>query len=94
MYTVALLVLVGMVASFVSDLAFEKLPFIKRIPLLGEPSLFFVAVTILSVWLLDVSILGAFGAGATAQWIDIVGSGIAVAAFTRVVDAVMGYLEK
>jgi hypothetical protein len=94
MYTVALLILVGMVASFVSDLAFEKLPFVKRIPLLGEPSLFFVAVTILTVWLLDVSILGAFGAGATAQWIDIVGSGIAVAASTRVVDTALGYLEK
>jgi hypothetical protein len=87
MYTIALLVLVGFVAASVSSLALNLVPAIEKVPFLGKPEVFMTLVSILFVWLGDVSVLGAFGMGSSAQWVDVIGSGIAVAATYSVVQS-------
>lgn len=87
MYTIALLVLVGFVAASVSSLALNLLPAIEKVPFIGKPEVFMTLVSVLLVWLGDVSVLGAFGMGASAQWIDVIGSGIAVASTYSVVQS-------
>jgi len=92
MYTLALLVLIGLVASSVTGFVVDNVPALERIPVLGK-NLFLIA-SILIVWLTDVSILGSFGMGATDQWIDVVGSGIAVYSFAGITDAVVSYVQR
>jgi hypothetical protein len=55
---------------------------------------FFTLVSVLLVWLADVSILGTFGIGSSAQWIDIVGSGFAVAGVYTISQGVADYLNR
>ena len=94
MYTIALLVLVGIVAASVCTLALNLVPAIAKVPFIGRSEVILTLVSVLLVWLGDVSILGAFGMGASAQWIDIVGSGLAVAGAYTVTEAVTDYFNK
>lgn len=95
MYTIALVVLLGLVASVVLELVMENLPFVKRVPFFGDDAVLYVVLSVLLVWLTDTSVLGAFGMGATDRWIDVVGSGIAIAAVnTTFAHSVVTYLEK
>lgn len=94
MYTIALLVLFGFIAAGVADLVHTVFPNVVKVPVLGKPQVFFTLVSILLVWLADVSILGTFGIGADAQWIDIIGSGFAVAGFYTISQGVADYLNR
>jgi len=94
MYTLALAVLLGLVASQVTYFVLTNVPFLKSIPVLKNDDNWFVAASILLVWLTDISILGTFGMPATADWIDIVGSGLAVAGVANVTNAVVNYFDK
>lgn len=85
MYTVALALCIGFVAHFVQTELFALnersrygLP-IEKIPLLKDnEDLWGALFCVLAVWFTDVSILSKFGMGNTAQWVDVVGSGIVV----------------
>lgn len=94
MYTIALLVLFGFIAAGVSDLVHTAVPNVDKVPFIGKPQVFFTLVSVLLVWLADVSILGTFGIGSNAQWIDIVGSGFAVAGFYTISQRVSEYLGR
>lgn len=94
MYTLALAVLLGFVASQVTFFVLTNVPVLKSIPLLNDDDTWFIAASILLVWLTDTSILGTFGMGATAEWIDVVGSGLAVAGLANVSNAVVNWFDK
>lgn len=94
MYTIALLVLFGFIAAGVADIVSVVVPAVKKLPVLGQPVVFFTLVSVLLVWLADVSILGTFGIGSSAQWIDIVGSGFAVAGVYTISQGVADYLNR
>jgi len=94
MYTVALLVLMGLVTSSVVTLVADLVPAVNRIPVLGNPDRLFVLAAILLAWLGDVSILGAFGMNAGQAWIDVVGSGLAIAGFAGITNSVVSYLDR
>ena len=53
MYTVALLVLMGLVTSSVVTLVADLVPAVNRIPVLGNPDRLFVLAAILLAWLGD-----------------------------------------
>lgn len=94
MYTIALLVLVGLVTSSVVALVTDLVPALNRIPVLGNPDRLFVLAAILLAWLGDVSILGAFGMNAGQAWIDVVGSGLAIASFASITNSVVSYIDR
>lgn len=94
MYTIALAVLLGFVASQITYFVLTNVPELKKIPLLNNDDTWFIAASILVVWLTDTSILGAFGMGATTPWIDVVGSGLAVAGLANVSNAVVNWFDK
>ena len=60
MYTMALVILIGIVAQTVVSVANEHVPFLKRIPVLGKGEGWLIAASILLVWGMDISILGTF----------------------------------
>jgi hypothetical protein len=93
MYTIALLVLIGFVAAQLTNLAIDNLPFLGRIPVIGKGDNLFVVATILIVWLTDTSVLGTFGIGNTTQWIDVVGSGLAIVGSTNVLNSVVSKFD-
>lgn len=94
MYTVALLVLMGLVTSSVVTLVTDLVPAVNKLPVLGNQDRLFILAAILLAWLGDVSILGAFGMSAGQQWIDVVGSGLAIAGFAGVTNTVVNYLDR
>jgi hypothetical protein len=94
MYTIALVVLLGLVSATVTQIVLDIVPAIKKIPVVGDPIRLYAIVAILIVWLTDTSVLRTFGIGATEQWIDVVGSGLAIAGASAIVDAVVNYLDK
>jgi len=94
MYTLALAVLLGFVASQVTYFVLTNVPALKKLPVLSNDDNWFIAIAILLVWLTDTSILGTFGIGATADWIDVVGSGLAVAGVANVTNAIVNWLDK
>ncbi len=94
MYTIALVVLLGLVSSTLTSFVLETVPAVKKVPVLKDTTKLYAIVATLVVWLTDTSVLGTFGIGATEQWIDVVGSGLAVAASSVIVDAVVNYLDK
>lgn len=71
-----------------------NVPALNKIPVLKTDDNWFISASILLVWLTDVSILGTFGMPATADWIDIVGSGLAVAGVANVTNAVVNWFDK
>lgn len=94
MYTLALAVLLGLVASQVTSFVLTNVPTLNKIPVIKTGDNWFIAASILLVWLTDVSILGTFGMSASADWIDIVGSGLAVAGVANATNAVLNWLDK
>jgi len=93
MYTLALAILIGFVAAQVTNIAVDNVPVLNKIPVLNKEGNMFTLVAVLMVWLTDTSILGAYGIGNGDQWVDVVGSGLAVVGVTTAVDAIIRYLE-
>ena len=94
MYTVALLVLMGLVTSSVVTLVTDLVPAVTKIPFIGNPDRLFVLAAILLAWLGDVSVLGAFGMNAGQAWIDVVGTGLAIASFASITNSVVSYIDR
>lgn len=94
MYTLALAVLLGLVASQVTSFVLTNVPALQRVPVLGNNDNWFIAASILIVWLTDTSILATYGIGSTTEWVDIVGSGLAVAGLANVTNALVNWFDK
>jgi hypothetical protein len=94
MYTLALAMFIGFVAAQVTNFVVENLPVVGRIPVIGKDDNLFVAFTLLTVWLTDTSVLGAYGIGNGAQWVDVVGSGLAIVGLTNVLNTVASYIDR
>ena len=94
MYTLALAMFIGFVAAQVTNLVVDNLPFVGRIPVLGKGDNLFIVLTVLAVWLTDTSVLGTYGIGNGDQWVDVVGSGLAIVGFTNVLNTVTTYLDR
>lgn len=97
MYTMALVILIGIVAQTVVSVANEHIPFLKRIPILNKGEGWLIAACILLVWGMDVSILGTFmgDSGTTLEpWVDTVFSGLAIAGFTHVTHTFMQFMGR
>jgi hypothetical protein len=93
MYTLALVMFIGFVAAQVTNLVIDNLPFVGRIPVIGKGDNLFIAITILAVWLTDTSVLGAYGIGNGQQWVDVIGSGLAIVGATNILNTVVNKLE-
>jgi len=94
MYTVALLVLMGLVTSSVVTLVTDLVPAVTKIPVVGNPDRLFVIAAILLAWLGNVSILGTFGLDASQAWVDVVGSGLAIAGFASITNSAVNFLDR
>jgi hypothetical protein len=94
MYTLALAMFIGFVAAQVTNLVIDNLPVVGRIPVIGKGDNLFIALTILIVWLTDTSVLATYGIGNGDQWVDVVGTGLAVVGLTNVLNTVVGYLDR
>jgi hypothetical protein len=93
MYILALAILLGLAVATVTEIVYEVAPAISKVKYLGNPDILFPLLAIVAVWSTDTSILGAYGLNG-AEWFDVVGSGLAVAAVTKATDAVVNYLNK
>ena len=93
MYTLALVMFIGFVAAQVTNLVIDNLPFVGRIPVIGKGDNLFIVLTILAVWLTDTSVLGTYGIGNSTQWVDVIGSGLAIVGATNVLNTVVNKLE-
>lgn len=93
MYTLALVMFIGFVAAQVTNLVIDNLPFVGRIPVIGKGDNLFIVLTILAVWLTDTSVLGTYGIGNGQQWVDVIGSGLAIVGATNVLNTVVNKLE-
>lgn len=94
MYTLALAMFIGFVAAQVTNLVIDNLPVVGRIPVLGKGDNLFIVFTVLAVWLTDTSVLGTYGIGNGDQWVDVVGSGLAIVGLTNVLNTVITYLDR
>ena len=94
MYTVALLVLMGLVTSSVVTLVTDLVPALNKIPVVGNPDRLFVIAAVLLAWLGNVSILGTFGLDASQAWVDVVGSGLAIAGFASITNSAVNFLDR
>lgn len=94
MYTLALAILIGFVAAQVTNIVSTNLGFINRIPVFGDKDNLFILVTVLTVWLTDTSVLGTYGIGNGQEWVDIVGSSLAIVGVAGVVNAVTEWLDR
>jgi len=94
MYTIALLVLMGLVTSSVVAVVTDLVPAVSKIPFVGNPDRLFVVAAILLAWLGNVSILGTFGLDASQAWVDVVGSGLAIAGFAGITNAAVNFLDR
>lgn len=94
MYTLALAMFIGFVAAQVTNLVVDNLPVVGRIPVLGKGDNLFIVLTVLAVWLTDTSVLGTYGIGNGDQWVDVVGSGLAIVGLTNVLNTVITYLDR
>lgn len=94
MYTMALALFLGLIASQVTAFVLTNVPALNKVPVLRNDDNWFIAASILIVWLTDVSILGAFGMGTDTEWVDVVGSGLAVAGLANVTNALVNWLDK
>jgi hypothetical protein len=93
MYTVALIVLIGIASHLVMTFVTDFIP-LNKIPFIGKTDTVYALTCIGAVWLTDTSILGTFGIGSTQQWVDVVGSGLAIAAASVLTESVTNYLNK
>lgn len=94
MYTLALAILIGFVAAQVTNIVSTNFGFIDRIPVLGKKDNLFILVTVLTVWLTDTSVLGTYGIGNGQEWVDVVGSSLAIVGVAGVVNAVTEWLDR
>jgi hypothetical protein len=94
MYTLALAILIGFVAAQVTNVVVDLVPALNKLPVLNRENNMFILVTTLIVWLTDTSLLATYGMGNGAQWVDVVGSGLAIVGITSVVDSATRYFEK
>jgi len=94
MYTLALAMFIGFVAAQVTNFVVDNLPAVGRVPVLGKGDNLFIALTVLTVWLTDTSVLGTYGIGNGEQWVDVVGSGLAIVGLTNVLNSVAGYIDR
>ena len=94
MYTLALAILIGFVAAQVTNIVVDLIPAVNKIPVLNRADNMFILVTILIVWLTDTSVLATYGIGNGAQWVDVVGSGLAIVGLTSVADSIVRYFDK
>lgn len=94
MYTLALAILIGFVAAQVTNIVSTNFGFINRIPVLGNKDNLFILVTVLTVWLTDTSVLGTYGIGNGQEWVDVVGSSLAIVGVAGVVNAVTEWLDR
>jgi len=94
MYTLALAVFLGLIASQVTAFALVNVPALEKVPVLRNGDNWFIAVSILVVWLTNTSILGAYGIASNAEWIDTVGSGLVVAGLANVTNALVNSFDK
>jgi len=90
----ALLVLMGLVTSSVVAIVTDLVPAVSKIPFVGDPDRFFVLAAILLAWLGNVSILGTFGLDASQAWVDVVGSGLAIAGFASITNAAVNLIDR
>lgn len=88
MYTLALAIFIGLLSAQITNLVSENISFIQRIPFINKHDNFFIVVTILITWLTGTSLLGAYGISNNQEWIDVIGSAIAIVGLTNIVDAV------
>ena len=93
MYTLALVMFIGFVAAQVTNLVIDNLPVVGRIPVIGKGDNLFIVLTILAVWLTDTSVLGTYGIGNGQQWVDVIGSGLAIVGATNVLNTVVNKFE-
>lgn len=93
MYTLALAILIGFVAAQVTNLVSTNVGFINRLPVLGNKDNLFILFTVLTVWLTDTSVLGTYGIGNGEEWVDIVGSSLAIVGVTGVVNSVVNWFD-
>lgn len=93
MYTVALIVLLGLISQWVVTTVTDILP-LNKIPFIGQDNILYALAAIGIVWLTDTSVLSTFGMESTVAWVDVVGSGLAVATASVLVDSVANYLNK
>ena len=94
MYTLALAILLGLVTAQVTSFVLENVPALAKVPVLGRNDNWFIAASILIVWLTDTSILATYGIGSTQEWVDVVGSGLAVAGLANLTNAVANWFDK
>lgn len=94
MYTLALAILLGLVASQVTSFVLTNVPVLNKVPVLNNGDNWFIAASIFVVWLTDTSILAKYGIGSTTEWVDVVGSGLAVAGVANVTNAVVNWFDK
>lgn len=93
MYTLALAMFLGLVVATVTSLVLDTLPVLQKIKYLGNVEYLFPTLCVIAVWISDTSILGTYGLGGP-QWMDVVGSGLAVAGLAKVTDSAVEYLQK
>ena len=94
MYTMALALFLGLIASQVTAFVLTNVPVLNNVPVLRNNDNWFIAASILIVWLTDTSILGAYGIGSNTEWVDVVGSGLAVAGLANVTNALVNWFDK
>lgn len=92
MYTVALIVLLGLISQWAVGVVTDILP-LNKIPFVGKDEILYALAAIGIVWLTDTSVLGTFGVGSTLGWVDVVGSGLAVATASVITDSVMNWFS-
>lgn len=93
MYIFALAILLGLAVAVVTQIVYEVAPVIAKVKYLNNPEILFPLLAIIAVWVTDTSILGAYGLGGD-NWLDVIGSGLAIAGLTKATDAVVNYLNK
>jgi hypothetical protein len=84
----------GLVTSSVVTLVTDLVPAVNKVPFVGDNDRLYVLAAVLLAWLGDVSILGTFGLNAPQAWIDVVGSGLAIAGFANVTNSVVSYFDR
>ena len=90
MYPIVLAVLLGVAIASTYEHVIIQIPFLRKLKFVNQPDLMVGVMSILVCWFADVSILGAYGFTG-AQWIDIVGSGLVIAAGDRILE---NFLER
>lgn len=93
MYTLALAVFIGLAVATAIDVTYTLVPVLNKVKYINNVDILFPALCIIAVWASNTSILGTWGLGGQ-EWLDVVGSGLAVVGLTKVTDAVAEYLHQ